>query len=54
MSCCLDGMKPTDSMFRAGFREKYDLSDTTILVNQFGYRTSISSLRLNGRVDCTD
>ena len=34
--------------------EKYDLSDTVFLVDQFGYRTALARLGLNGRVDYTD
>lgn len=40
--------------FLSGLREKYDLSDTTFPVDQFGYRTAIARLGLNGQVDYTD
>jgi putative transposase len=34
-----------------GFREKHDLSETVILVNQSDYRTAIARLGLNDRMD---
>jgi putative transposase len=37
-----------------GLREKHDLSKTVFLVDQFGYRTALARLGLNGRVDYTD
>ncbi len=40
--------------FQHGLREKHDLSDGVFLVDQFGYRTAISRLGLNCRVDYTD
>jgi putative transposase len=40
--------------FLHGLREKHDLSDATFLVDQFGYRTALARLGLNGRVDYTD
>ncbi len=40
--------------FLHGLREKHGLSDAVFLVDQFGYRTALARLRLNGRVDYTD
>jgi putative transposase len=40
--------------FLFGLAEKHDLSDTVFLVEQFGYRTALARLGLNGRVDYTD
>jgi len=37
-----------------GLREKHDLSDAVFLVDQFGYRTALARVGLNGRVDYTD
>ena len=34
--------------------EKHDLSETTFLVDQFGYRTAHFRLNLNGQVDYLD
>jgi putative transposase len=34
--------------------EKYDLSDTEFLVDQFGYRTALARLGLGGRVNYTE
>ncbi|ELY87393.1 IS6 family transposase [Natrinema altunense] len=34
--------------------EKYDLSDTVFLVDQFGYRTALARLGLSGRVNYTE
>ncbi|ELY37711.1 transposase [Natronorubrum tibetense GA33] len=34
--------------------EKYDLSDTVFLVDQFGYRTALARLGLSGRVNSTE
>jgi len=39
---------------RSGLREKRDLSDTTFLVDQFGYRTALARIGLNSQVDYTD
>jgi putative transposase len=52
----LFGRHGTDpaAAFLAGLREKHDLSDATFLVDQFGYRTALSRLDLNGQVDYTD
>ncbi len=52
----LFGRHGTDpaAAFLAGLREKHDLSDATFLVDQFGYRTALSRLKLNGQVDYTD
>ena len=40
--------------FLHGVAEKHDCEDTVFLVDQFGYRTALSRLRLSGRVDYTD
>ncbi len=40
--------------FLHGLREKHDLSEAVFLVDQFGYRTALARLGLNGRVDYTD
>nr|WP_083862062.1 IS6 family transposase [Halogeometricum pallidum] len=40
--------------FLHGVVEKHDCEDTVFLVDQFGYRTSLSRLGLSGRVDYTD
>lgn len=40
--------------FLHGLHEKHDLSDATFLVDQFGYRTALARLGLNGRVDYAD
>ncbi|MCD2199320.1 IS6 family transposase [Halobacterium sp. KA-4] len=52
----LFGRHGTDpaAAFLSGLVEKHDLSDTIFLVDQFGYRTSLARLGLNGRVDYTD
>ena len=52
----LFGRHGTDpaAAFLAGLREKHDLSDATFLVEQFGYRTALYRLDLNGLVDYTD
>ena len=52
----LFGRHGTDpaAAFLSGLAEKHDLSDTTFLVDQFGYRTALARLGLNGRVDYTD
>jgi putative transposase len=52
----LFGRHGTDpaAAFLHGLREKHDLSDAVFLVDQFGYRTALSRLGLNGRVDYTD
>jgi putative transposase len=34
--------------------EKYDLSDTVVLVDQFGYRTALARLGLSGQVNYTE
>jgi len=40
--------------FLLGLREKHDLFEAVFLVDQFGYRTVLAQLGLNGRVDYTD
>ncbi|ELY56328.1 integrase catalytic subunit [Natronococcus amylolyticus DSM 10524] len=40
--------------FLHGLREKHDLSEADFLVDQFGYRTALTRLGLNGRVNYTD
>jgi putative transposase len=40
--------------FLQRLREKHDLSETVFLVDQFGYRTALFRLGLNGRVDYVD
>ena len=40
--------------FLHGLREKHDLSNAEFLVDQFGYRTALSRLGLNGQVNHTD
>ncbi len=52
----LFGRHGTDpaAAFLLGRREKHDLSDATFLVNQFGDRTGLTRLGLNGRVNYTD
>jgi len=52
----LFGRHGTDpaAAFLHGLREKHDLSDAVFLVDQFGYRTALARLGLNGRVDYTD
>jgi putative transposase len=40
--------------FLSRLAEKHDLSDTTFLVDQFGYRAALARLGLNGQVDYTD
>jgi transposase-like protein len=47
------GTDPT-AAFLHGLREKHDLSDAVFLVDQFGYRTAVARLGLNGQVDYTD
>ncbi len=52
----LFGRHGTDpaAAFLHGLREKHDLSEAVFLVDQFGYRTALARLGLNGRVDYTD
>ena len=52
----LFGRHGTDpaAAFLHGLREKHDLFDAVFLVDQFGYRTVLSRLELNGQVDYTD
>jgi putative transposase len=52
----LFGRHGTDpaAAFLHGFREKHDLAEAVCLVDQFGYRTALNRLGLNGRVDYTD
>ena len=40
--------------FLHGLNEKHDLSEAVFLVDQYGYRTALSRLGLNGRVDYTN
>ncbi|GAA0279044.1 IS6 family transposase [Halobacterium noricense] len=56
LDVALFGRHGTDpaAAFLSGLAEKHDLSDTTFLVDQFGYRTAIARLGLNGRVYYTD
>ena len=56
LDVALFGRHDTDpaAAFLSGLTEKHDLSDTMFLVDQFGYRTSLARLGLNGRVDYTD
>lgn len=52
----LFGRHGTDpaAAFLSGLREKRDFSDTTFLVDQFGYRTALVRIGLNSQVDYTD
>ncbi|GGN24642.1 IS6 family transposase [Halarchaeum nitratireducens] len=52
----LFGRHGTDpaAAFLHDLREKHDLSDAVFLVDQFGYRTALVRVGLNGRVDYTD
>jgi putative transposase len=52
----LFGRHGTDpaAAFLHGIHEKHDLSEAEFLVDQFGYRTALSRLGLNGRVNYTD
>jgi putative transposase len=52
----LFGRHGTDpaAAFLHRLREKHDLSDAVFLVDQFGYRTALSRLGLNGRIDYAD
>jgi len=56
LDVALFGRHGTDpaAAFLSGLAEKHDLSDTTFLVDQFGYRTALTRLGLNGRVNYTD
>ncbi|WP_280587569.1 IS6 family transposase [Halorubrum sp. Boch-26] len=56
LDVALFGCHGTDpaAAFLSRLAEKHDLSDTTFLVDQFGYRTALARLGLNGRVDYTD
>ncbi|WP_257300408.1 IS6 family transposase [Haloarchaeobius sp. FL176] len=56
LDVALFGRHGTDpaAAFLSGLAEKHDLSNATLLVDQFGYRTAIARLGLNGRVDYTD
>ena len=56
LDVALFGRHGTDpaAAFLSGLTEKHDLSDTTFLVDQFGYRTALARLGLDGRVDYTD
>ena len=56
LDVALFGRHGTDpaAAFLSGLAEKHDLSNATSLVDQFGYRTAIARLGLNGRVDYTD
>ncbi|APX97908.1 IS6 family transposase [Natronorubrum daqingense] len=52
----LFGRHGTDpaAAFLHRLREKHDLSEAVFLVDQFGYRTALARLGLNGRVDYID
>jgi putative transposase len=52
----LFGRHGTDpaAAFLHGLREKHDVSNAEFLVDQFSYRTSVSRLGLNDRVNYTD
>ncbi len=52
----LFGRHGTDpaAAFLHRLREKHDLSEAEFLVDQFGYRTSLARLGLNGRVNYTE
>lgn len=52
----LFGRHGTDSAaaFLHGLREKHDLSEAVFLADQFGYRTALARLGLNGQVDYPD
>ena len=56
LDVALFGRHGTDpaAAFLYGLREKHDLSNAEFLVDQFGYRTALSRLGLNGQVDYTD
>ena len=56
LDVALFGRHGTDpaAAFLHGLREKHDLSNTEFLVDQFGYRTALAQLGLNGRVNYTD
>ena len=56
LDVALFGRHGTDpaAAFLSGLAEKHDLSNATFLVDQFGYRTAVARLGLNGRVDYTD
>ncbi len=56
LDVALFGRHGTDqaAAFLHGLREKHDLSNAEFLVDQFGYRTALARLGLNGRVNYTD
>ena len=56
LDAALFGRHGTDpaAAFLHGLREKHDLSEAEFLVDQFGYRTALSRVGLNGRVNYTD
>jgi putative transposase len=56
LDVALFGRHGTDpaAAFLSGLAEKHDVSDTVVLVDQFGYRTALSRLGLSGQVDYTD
>jgi putative transposase len=56
LDVALFGRHGTDpaAAFLHRLNEKYDLSDAVFLVDQFGYRTALTRLGLNGRIDYTD
>jgi putative transposase len=56
LDVALFGQHSTDpaAAFSHGLHEKHDLSDAEFLADQFGYRTDIARLGLNGRVNYTD
>lgn len=47
------GVDPAVS-FLTELTQKHDCSDTVFLVDDFGYRTALSRLQVNGRLDYTD
>jgi putative transposase len=56
LGVALFGRHGTDpaAAFLHRLNERYDLSDAVFLVDQFGYRTALTRLGLNGRIDYTD
>ncbi len=56
LDVALFGRHGTDpaAAFLHHLREKHDLSETELLVDQFGYRTALSRLGLSGRVNYTE
>jgi len=56
LDVALFGRHGTDpaATFPLGLREKHDLSGAVFLLDQFGYRTALARLGLQGRVDYTN